>query len=351
MEYSKAYDLFQWEENPFTFKILPELLVGHDSHINRLKIALQAGDKFSLLLGPTGSGKTTVLKYLADNLAEKHIIYISKPPKNPEDWIQVFQRFTKRGFFGSLFSRSNGIDLYNLSDHVNSKLKNEKCYLLIDECHEASLDSLEWLRTITDHTDNLYTVMAALPVFENTLRENLETLMKRINTRIQLTNLTKTETLELIRKRIEHSGGNEIKPFTIKVLDHIYHKTGGFPRDVLQTCNEISMKAIEKNSSIIDMDLVGHTPQEKKLSVETINELPERQRLVVETLSKNGQLTPNEIIAKIDLEEYKDKDNAIRAVNNLLRRLMNDGVVERKRIGKSYRYSVAGKFRTLMVDK
>ena len=49
-------------------------------------------------------------------------------------------------------------------------------------------------------------------------------------------------------------------------------------------------------------------------------------------------------------EEYKDKENAVRSVNNLLRRLMNDGIVERKKTGKSYKYRVSGKLQTVMVD-
>ena len=56
------------------------------------------------------------------------------------------------------------------------------------------------------------------------------------------------------------------------------------------------------------------------------------------------------LASALDIDEYKNRDNAVRAVNNLLRRLMKEGLVERKRVGKTYRYVVSSKFQTLMVD-
>jgi type II secretory pathway predicted ATPase ExeA len=353
MDYEKMYELFRWRENPFTFKILPDLLVGHETKAAEITAAVAAGDKFSLLLGPTGSGKTTLLKYICNTLdSEQHVIYLSKPPKNSEDWVVVFKNIVRRGFFSSLFSRHDGVDLYNLSDTMNSKLNEHRCYLLVDECHEASIDSLEWLRTITDHTDNLHVVLAGLPVFETILKENLETFTKRINKRIELASLTKSETIEMIKKRIEHSGGSDIKPFTMHTIDYIYEKTGGFPREILRLCNELSLRALEKSISIIDTNFAREMPasSESRISIERVNELPERQQLIIQALADKGPQTPSEIIANIDVEEYKDKENAVRSVNNLLKRLMNEGLVERKRIGKTYKYTVAKKFQSLLVN-
>jgi type II secretory pathway predicted ATPase ExeA len=350
MDYEKAIKEFKWETNPFTFNILPELFIGYDKEVNEVVGGLKSGNKFSLLLGPTGSGKTTFLKSLVNRFnGYDYVLYLSKPPKKPEDWLTVFREIIKPRF--SIFSRGNGPSLYNLSEVINRKLKDKKCLLFVDECHEASLDSLEWLRTITDQTENLFIALAGLPVFEKILKSNLETFMRRVETRIELSNLTKAETRELIKKRIENEGGEDIKPFTANAVEYIYERTGGFPREILRICNDLVQKALRKNITIIDLDFLKESETtETRISLETINELPERQRIVLETLSKKGELTPSELISNLKLDGYKDRENAVRSVNNLLRRLMSEGLADRTRRGKTYKYKVSGKYQNLMVE-
>jgi general secretion pathway protein A len=345
--------LFSWEANPFTFQILPELFVGYEKETESLLNGLQSGNKFSLLLGPTGSGKTTMIKSVMKRLDEDfdYVIYLPKPPREHTDWISVFRDFTRKGILRSMLSRGNGTNMYNLSDAVNRKMSGKKALLFIDECQESSVESMEWLRALTDHIDNLYIVMAALPVFEGTLKSSLESFLRRVGTRVELTTLTKSETRELIKRRIARTGGDDIKPFTSETLNYIYQRTGGFPREVLRLCDELVHEAIGRNISTIDNDFIRESHQpEQRLSIEAIDALPERQRLILETISREGEMTPSGIIESLDIEEYKNRDNAIRSVNNLLRRLMKEGLVERKRVGKTYRYVVSSKFQTLMVE-
>lgn len=345
--------LFDWQSNPFTFQIIPELFVGYEKETGSIRDGLQSGNKFTLILGPTGSGKTTLIKSLMNNLdGDFHrVIYLPKPPRDSRDWISVFFDMARPGRLKSLIRGGNGLNIYNLSDRVDRKLSGRKLLLFIDECQESTVESMEWLRAITDHIENLYVVMSALPVFEGTLKSRLESLLRRVGTRVELTTLTKSETRELIKKRITYTGGEDIRPFTSNTVDYIYQRTGGFPREVLRVCGELVNEAIGKNISTIDMDFLRERHQpEQRLSIEAVDALPERQRLILDTLSKGIQMTPSEVIDDLDLEEYKNRDNAIRSVNNLLRRLMKEGLVERKKVGKTYKYVVSSKFQTLMVE-
>jgi type II secretory pathway predicted ATPase ExeA len=353
MNFNENYmNMFSWKENPFSFKILPDLFVGHMKETERILTGIQNNDKLSLLIGPTGSGKTTLMKFLTKKFdKEKMIFYLSKPPSKPEDWVKIFTNFIGFGILERLFSR-NPPDIYNLSEWVNRKMKNRDMVLLVDESHEASIETLEWLRTLTDQIENLSVVITGLPVLESILRDNLETFTMRVNNRVELANLTKSETRELIKKRIEWAGGDDVKPFTSETIESIYEKTGGFPREVIRMCNDLVQKAIESNISAIDINFLKDTEitSPKMVSLGSVDSLPSKQRNTLEILGKYGDLTPFGIVEKMDMKGYKSRDNAIRSINNILKRLVKEGMVIRKRRGKSYQYELSDKIRTLMVD-
>jgi predicted ATPase len=263
----------------------------------------------------------------------------------------VFDRLVRPGLLKSLLSRRDETNIYNLSEKVNRKLGSDRFLLFVDECHEASIDSLEWLRTLVDQIDNLSVLLAGLPVFDNTLKGSLETFSRRINTRTELGNLTKAETRELVKKRVESVGGDDIRPFTSRTIEHIYERTGGFPREVIRLCNELANNALKSNISTIDADFLKDVEAPvARVSMETVESLPERQKLIIDVMAGGGEFTPSDIVSSMGGEVYKNRDNAIRSVNNLLRRLMKDGFVERKRVGKTYKYVISGKFKTLMVE-
>jgi type II secretory pathway predicted ATPase ExeA len=355
MDKERSVKLFDWRENPFTFQIMPGLFVGHEKEADSILGGIRNGSKFSLLMGPTGSGKTTLMRFLTEKLDKpsehRHTIYISKPPKRAEDWVTVFQQVLGGGFSFPFLHRKNPVNLYNLSDHINRRLNGDKCILFVDECHEASIDSLEWLRALVDHVDSLYVVMAGLPVFEGMMKSSLETFMRRMDVRAEITNLTKPETRELIKRRIENSGGEDIKPFTHGTIDQIYERTGGFPREVIRLCNRLAQTALDRNISIIDTDFMKEMEEPAaRISMEKVSSLPGRQRNILETLAQHGELSPAEVTERMEMDGYKDRDNAVRSVNNLMGRLMKEKLVERKRIGKTYRYRVSEKYQTMLVN-
>lgn len=351
----QSVKLFNWEMNPFNFRILPELFVGYSEEREKLIELVRSNEKFSLLLGPTGSGKTTLLRHILSKFSDSYeTLYLPKPPKNPQDLVDILNRFTSRGILGRVFSRKKNINLYNLSESVNKKMKKMKIIMLVDESHESSVDTLEWLRTITDQVDNLGIVLAGLPILDNVLRENLETFMFRVNTKIELTNLTRSETRELIKKRIEWAGGDDVKPFTSEAIDFIYEKTNGFPREVIRTCNELIRNAIRKNISTVDLNFLKETEtgpsQMRRMPMGSIEDLPQKQREILTLIGKKGEMSPSEIVEKLNIDEYKDKPNAIRSINNILKRLLKEGMLLRKEKGRSYKYMLSEKIKTFMVN-
>jgi type II secretory pathway predicted ATPase ExeA len=360
-------NVFGWNNNPFTFKILPEIFIGYENEIDTIKKSIENNSKVTLLLGPTGSGKTTLLKHLMINSLDlKDVIYLPKPPKDPSDMVNILVNFTQRSFFSRLFSRKGNVNLYNISEFMNSKIGNGKFLVIIDEANESTTETMEWLRTISDQIGNMTLVMAGLPVLENKMKSDLETFYRRVDTCVRLTNLNKIETRELIKKRIEWAGGEDLKPFTPRMIDVIYEKTGGFPREILRVCSNYVDEALKKNITMIDIDIAGDSrthkegvsskelakarEHEKKPVLESIEDMPQKQRDIIDILSSSPKgLTPTDVVHKIDLKGYKNKDNAIRSVNNILRRMESEGTVTRERKGKAYKYALSEKIRTASV--
>lgn len=350
----KYVKLFGWEGNPFIFKILPDLFVGYEKEMSTLTDSLINGSKFSLILGPTGSGKTTMMRNLITKIkGYERVFYIPKPPNDPSEWTKIFTEIVKPGLVKKLFSRKKieNITIYEVGDWVNKSAKGKRLLLLVDECHESTQESLEWLRTLTDQIENLSLVLAGLPVFEKRLMDELETFRRRIETRLELTNLTLPETRELIKKRVEWMGGEDVKPFTPNSVEYVYERTNGFPREILRLCGELVRQALENNLSTVDTQFIKDVPHfERRVSMQTPQDLPFRQKSILEILATGGELTPTQIVKQMKPEEYTDPGNAIRSVNNVLRRLMKEKMVTRERKGKAFRYKISPKYQTMFIS-
>jgi len=224
--------------------------------------------------------------------------------------------------------------------------------VLVDEAHETKIEILEWLRTISDQVENLTLVLAGLPIIRETHLSKLETFSQRITVDIHLSSLNREETLELIRKRIMHVGGRNLDPFTMDVLNEIYKSSGGVPREILKMCNNLIQKAIDRNSSIIDISYFEETTEGTKVfdANELIEKLTEKQRIIINLLIENKSLTPTQITSKIECSDYKSDIHALRSINNILRRLEAMHLVVRERRGKTYKYFISPKMKNILVE-
>jgi len=346
----KWYEHVGWTTNPFTLEIKPKLFVGYKDKMDKLLRAIEDGEKFILITGPTGAGKTTLLKWLSTNYLS---IYLPKPPSSKEELAEIFYSgLLKPGLMERIFRRNSDRSIFNLPEKFNKKYNGRRFVLLVDEAHESSVDVLEWIRSTADQIMGCVTIFAALPKFKENHLRSLETLNQRITLDIELDALSKDETIELIRKRIEDVGGRGIEPFTYQSVETIYQISGGFPREVLKLCNELIHAAIERNVYLIDVSLIKEPHKEdKKINVkEEFESLTEKQREIVLLLSKTDGLTPAQIVKKIDHSDYKTEIHALRAVNNILRRLERDGFVSRSKRGRSYIYKVSPKIKSILVE-
>jgi type II secretory pathway predicted ATPase ExeA len=352
-----------WKQNPFVLKIDPKLFVGYENQVKAALKHIENKHKIALISGKTGSGKSTFLKWLETNYPTSKL-YVSKPPENPEDFIDLFTDIFGLSLFEKIFGKKP--TLYNLPNYINKKLKGEHLVFLVDEAHETNKQVLEWLRVLTDQIGNVSLIVAGMPVLEQKIKSELETLDQRITTRITLDSLNKIEVKQLLQKRIEDIGGKGVEPFTDAALEKIYERTGGFPREVLKFCDRLVNSALEKGLDVIDAkDIEEHREIEmpkvrveepvvtfmpKPPTEEQFRTLPFKQRKILELLSKKDWLTPTAVVEELDMKSYKSKGHAIRSFNNILKRLMLDGYVQRESRGKAFMYALTPKVKTMFVQ-
>jgi len=347
------FSKFNWSSNPFTLSIKPELMVGYSQQTDSLLSHIHNDHKFAILIGPTGSGKTTLLLWLKTQLMayEKFFpYYISKPPKKPENLILLMKSIFGFNLLDKI--RHKNLSFYDIQKFIFRKLKKRHLVLLIDEAHEFSISGLEWIRTIGDSIPNFCVILAGLPVFENKLEAKLPTLWMRITTKAYLNTLSMSETEALISKRIEDVGGNGINPFNSEAINKIFELSGGFPREIIKNCDKLICEAAKKNILTINKNFVDEVIITTNIpkSVELKVSITEKQKQILQLLNEFSNLTPSDIAEKLDTSHYKSKDNAIRSINNILKRLFKDELIQRKKMANSYVYFLSGKAKTILTD-
>ena len=336
-----------WKQNPFTFSINPSLFVGYKKQAETLLTMLEEGHKLCLILGPTGSGKTTILKWLMKEEQKYDYLYLPKPPNKPEDFVDIFGERFKISWISRLFGTQNIKTLYEIPALLEKK-QEKKLIILLDEAQEADIEVLEWLRVLSDQSDKLVIILAGLPVLEDILRDKLESLRKRIVARMELVSLTKEDTKELIRKRIIEVGGKGDE-FSAEVVEYVYQSTAGFPREVIRLCNDLVNKAIETNKPI-DSTLFEKPPEKPEKEEEPTLELAitSMQRQILEMMSAQP-LSPGQIADNLDLTKYKSRQHAVRSINNILKDLLARNFVERAKQDKTYIYNLSPRLKTMFV--
>lgn len=251
-------------ERPFDLTPNPRFLMltgKHREALSNLEYGLTSRRGLTLLVGDAGTGKTTLVRMVIQELQQKgaSIAYLNNPTLSRSEFIE----FLSASF--SLNHGSSGSKTKLLAELV--KLLEERhrtnslTGLVIDEAQvlpDELLEEVRLLANIETASEKLMPiVLAGQPELADRLNQpSLRQLKQRVALRCELAALDGRETAEYIAGRIRTAGGNSVVVFTRQAVDLIYQRSGGIPRLISVICDNALISGFAADRRPITRDIV-----------------------------------------------------------------------------------------------
>src|SRR5688572_8070255 len=280
---------FGLKQEPFNITADPAFLYLSRSHreaLAQLSYGIKARKGFVVLTGEVGTGKTTLINGLLDELdGDTRTALIFSYIANPFDLL----RYTCNEF-GLRSPQHSRSDFYEylalLNDYLFESYRSGKnCALIIDEAQNLSPEVLESVRLLSNFETSKDKLLQILLVGQPELSDRLNSqelrqLKQRVTVRYQLRSLTLKECQAYISSRLQVAGGDPLL-FTPKAVEVIYACSGGIPRVINVMCDGALMTAYGLRKTHIDDSLIRQVAEDlqiggtvfsgEKVTRETIN--------------------------------------------------------------------------------
>ncbi len=276
------HNYFGLEEPAFSIAVNPRYLYMSQQHKEALAHLLYGvqGGGFVLLSGEVGTGKTTIIRSLLEQLPENtEIAIVLNPMAEAQEILS-----TVCDELGIEYDKTRE-SIKVLTDALQERLlenhrQGRNTVLLIDEAQLLSAEVLEQIRLLTNLETNteklLQIVLVGQPELNALLAQpRLRQLSQRITARFHLKPLNIEETWAYINHRLQVAGMPEDRnPFTPRIIKRVHAFTGGIPRKINILCERILIGAYGHNQSRVDnkvfqlakREVTGHNPEENTIA-------------------------------------------------------------------------------------
>jgi general secretion pathway protein A len=257
--YRKFFDI---EENPFSNTPDPRYIFMSQRHreaLAHMGYGAEGDSGFVLLSGEVGTGKTTVCRYLAENLPDHIDLALCINPH--VTGIELFDTMCRE--LGVTVSASiPGLADYTraLNTHLLEQYaKGRRAVLVIDEAQSLSFEVLEQVRMLTNlettHNKLLQIILIGQPELKEVLAQpHLKQLSQRITARYHLTPMTRNETRGYVAHRVR-IGGLRTGTFDRAAVDTIHDRANGIPRLINSIAERCLLGAYAKDVKIVTSSL------------------------------------------------------------------------------------------------
>jgi type II secretory pathway predicted ATPase ExeA len=255
--YEKFYEL---ERAPFSLLPDPEFLFPTSRHamaLTLLRYSLVAQHSFIVLTGEVGSGKTTVMNKLLDEINDRHAVgvmnFTDRRMSQIWPWILDSLDIPRKGNDKAQMQRDFSSFL------IDTRQQGRSTVLIVDEAQNLGPKALENLRMLSNANNNemlIQTILVGQPEFLETLRRpDLRQLNQRIGVFYRLEPLSELEARQYISHRLEVAGGNP-NTFSAEAVAKIWAESGGIARRINTLCDFALVYGYSSGKTIIDDEIV-----------------------------------------------------------------------------------------------
>lgn len=245
-----------FENTPDTRFLFPS--ESHREILASLRYGVENSKGFILIAGEVGTGKTTMIYSLLKGIDPAYIVFNIFNPK--WKFAEIIRYLAIK--LGVNVERKADIQLL---EDLKTRLKKldylgRRVILIIDEAHLLSESSLEDIRLISNiEKENKKLIQIVLvgqnEIYQTLQKDSLKTLKQRILINRELKPLTRAESRNYIRHRLNIAGTN-IDLFDRGALSLIWRKSGGTPRIINHICDNALLIGLAEEKQIIGAKII-----------------------------------------------------------------------------------------------
>jgi len=231
----------------------------HAQALANIEFALLNRDSFVIISGEIGMGKTTLLNKVLSEL--NHDIVAARITHTTLSPVELLQSILVE--FGIREFDDNKVRLLQqLRRFLEHQYQEDRQVLImVDEAQNLTLDTLEELRLVSgiefSSVKLVSIVLAGQPGLNDLLDSpQLTQLRQRARLRQHISPLSKPETYEYLRTRLELAGGKVDEIFSADSIAEIYAVTGGVPRLINTLCDTVLTGCCVENAKTVARKMV-----------------------------------------------------------------------------------------------
>ena len=261
---------YGFKEKPFDLPPDPDYLYMSRSHENtftHLEYAVLENKGFVVVTGEIGSGKTTLINYLLNRIAEDiHIGLINNTNILPSEFLKMIcQEFELNP---KTSDKAELIDIFS-GFLIDQFAAGQRVVLIIDEAQNLTNDTMEEIRMLSNIETEKHHLIQIILVGQPELRfklqqRNLKQIVQRVTVQCHLKGLETDEVSQYIEHRLEIGGSSRLNIFEKETISRIAVYSRGIPRLINILCDSALVYGFADELETISIPILDNVYEELK---------------------------------------------------------------------------------------